>query len=32
MDDTAAQAYIEQFGQETLDRAQRVVKANKVTV
>lgn len=30
-DDTAAQAYVEQFAQETLDRAQRVVKANKVT-
>lgn len=31
-DDTAAQFYIEQFAQETLDRAQRVVKANKVTL
>ncbi|KAH8905767.1 DUF605-domain-containing protein [Coniochaeta sp. PMI_546] len=30
-DDTAGQAYIEQFAQETLDRAERVVKANKVT-
>lgn len=30
-DDTAAQAYIEQFAQETLDRAERVIKANKVT-
>ncbi|CAK7262758.1 hypothetical protein SEPCBS119000_000146 [Sporothrix epigloea] len=30
-DDTAGQFYIEQFAQETLDRAQRVVKANKVT-
>lgn len=32
MDDTAAQAYIEQFAQETLDRAERVIKANKVTL
>lgn len=31
MDDTAAQAYVEQFAQETLDRAERVIKANKVT-
>ncbi|CAK7272653.1 hypothetical protein SEPCBS57363_005238 [Sporothrix epigloea] len=31
-DDTAGQFYIEQFAQETLDRAQRVVKANKVTL
>ncbi len=30
-DDAAGQAYVEQFAQETLDRAQRVVKANKVT-
>ncbi|KAL1843850.1 hypothetical protein VTJ49DRAFT_7201 [Mycothermus thermophilus] len=30
-DDTAAQAYVEQFAQETLDRAERVVKANRVT-
>lgn len=30
-DDTAGQAYIEQFAQETLDRAERVVKADKVT-
>jgi len=30
-DDTAGQAYIEQFAQETLDRAERVVRANKVT-
>lgn len=30
-DDAAAQAYIEQFAQETLDRAERVIKANKVT-
>jgi len=30
-DDTAGQAYVEQFAQETLDRAERVVKANKVT-
>ncbi|KAK5658966.1 hypothetical protein OQA88_1784 [Cercophora sp. LCS_1] len=31
IDDTAGQAYVEQFAQETLDRAERVVKANKVT-
>ncbi|KAM7188448.1 vacuolar protein sorting-associated protein vts1 [Naviculisporaceae sp. PSN 640] len=31
LDDTAGQAYVEQFAQETLDRAERVVKANKVT-
>ena len=31
MDDATAQAYIEQFAQETLDRAERVIKANKVT-
>ncbi|KAK4167181.1 vacuolar protein sorting-associated protein vts1 [Cladorrhinum sp. PSN259] len=30
-DDTTSQAYVEQFAQETLDRAERVVKANKVT-
>ncbi|ROW04794.1 hypothetical protein VMCG_04910 [Cytospora schulzeri] len=30
-DDATAQAYIEQFAQETLDRAERVIKANKVT-
>jgi len=30
-DDAAGQAYVEQFAQETLDRAERVVKANKVT-
>ncbi|KAK4200088.1 putative vacuolar protein sorting-associated protein [Triangularia verruculosa] len=30
-DDVASQAYVEQFAQETLDRAERVVKANKVT-
>lgn len=30
-DDTAAQAYVEQFAQETLDRAERVIRANKVT-
>ncbi|KAH8901024.1 DUF605-domain-containing protein [Thozetella sp. PMI_491] len=30
-DDVAGQAYVEQFAQETLDRAERVVKANKVT-
>ncbi|KAK0734652.1 Vta1 like-domain-containing protein [Lasiosphaeria miniovina] len=31
LDDAAGQAYVEQFAQETLDRAERVVKANKVT-
>ncbi|KAL1864573.1 hypothetical protein Daus18300_007588 [Diaporthe australafricana] len=31
MDDATAQAYIEQFAQETLDRAERVIKAGKVT-
>ncbi|KAH6619361.1 Vta1 like-domain-containing protein [Chaetomium sp. MPI-SDFR-AT-0129] len=31
IDDTAGQAYVEQFAQETLDRAERVVKANRVT-
>lgn len=31
IDDAAGQAYIEQFAQETLDRAERVVRANKVT-
>ncbi|KAL2143137.1 hypothetical protein VTI28DRAFT_284 [Corynascus sepedonium] len=30
-DDAAGQAYVEQFAQETLDRAQRVVKAGRVT-
>ncbi|KAK4129115.1 DUF605-domain-containing protein [Parathielavia appendiculata] len=30
-DDAAGQAYVEQFAQETLDRAERVVKANRVT-
>ncbi|KAK0630278.1 Vta1 like-domain-containing protein [Bombardia bombarda] len=31
LDDAAGQAYVEQFAQETLDRAERVVKANRVT-
>ncbi|KAK3393313.1 Vta1 like-domain-containing protein [Podospora didyma] len=31
LDDTAGQAYVEQFAQETLDRAEKVVKANRVT-
>ncbi|KAK0632679.1 Vta1 like-domain-containing protein [Immersiella caudata] len=31
LDDAAGQAYVEQFAQETLDRAERVIKANKVT-
>lgn len=31
VDDVAGQAYVEQFAQETFDRAQRAVKANKVT-
>jgi vacuolar protein sorting-associated protein VTA1 len=30
-DDAAAQAYVEQFAQETLDRAERVIRANRVT-
>ncbi|KAK3300637.1 Vta1 like-domain-containing protein [Chaetomium fimeti] len=30
-DDLAGQAYVEQFAQETLDRAERVVNANRVT-
>lgn len=32
MDDVAAQAYVEQFAQETLDRAEKVIRANKVTL
>ncbi|CAN8101565.1 unnamed protein product [Discula destructiva] len=32
VDDAAAQAYLEQFAQETLDRAEKVIKANKVTL
>ena len=31
MDDTAGQAYVEQFALETFMRADRTVKANKVT-
>lgn len=31
MDDVAGQAYVEQFGLETFQRADRAVKANKVT-
>ncbi|KAI0203568.1 Vta1 like-domain-containing protein [Astrocystis sublimbata] len=31
LDDVAGQAYIEQFAQETFDRALRTLKANKVT-
>jgi vacuolar protein sorting-associated protein VTA1 len=31
IDDTAGQAYVEQFGLETFERAERAVKANKVT-
>lgn len=30
-DDLAGQAYVEQFAQETFDRAQRTLKADKVT-
>ncbi|SPQ18443.1 9aa4dbfc-c348-4341-8ade-b453861e1da3 [Thermothielavioides terrestris] len=30
-DDAAGQAYVEQFAQETLDRAERAVRANRVT-
>ena len=31
MDDTAGQAYCEQFGMEIFSRADRAVEANKVT-
>ena len=31
MDDTAGQAYVEQFALETFERAERAVQANKVT-
>ena len=31
IDDTAGQAYVEQFGLETFERAERAVQANKVT-
>lgn len=31
IDDTAGQAYVEQFGLETFERADRAVQANKVT-
>lgn len=31
LDDVAGQAYVEQFAQETFDRALRPLKANKVT-
>lgn len=31
VDDTAGQAYVEQFGLETFERADRTVQANKVT-
>ncbi|RFU76148.1 hypothetical protein TARUN_6090 [Trichoderma arundinaceum] len=31
MDNTTGQAYVEQFAQETFDRAERTMKANKVT-
>jgi vacuolar protein sorting-associated protein VTA1 len=31
MDDVAGQAYVEQFAQDMFDRAQRPLKANKVT-
>ncbi|KAF4806846.1 Vacuolar protein sorting-associated protein VTA1-like protein [Colletotrichum siamense] len=30
-DDTVGQAYVEQFAQETFDRAEKVMRANKVT-
>jgi Vta1 like len=30
-DDAAGQAYVEQFGLETFERADRAVRANKVT-
>ena len=31
VDDTAGQAYVEQFAQQTLDRGEKVLRANKVT-
>jgi vacuolar protein sorting-associated protein VTA1 len=31
VDDTAGQAYVEQFALETFQRAERAVQANKVT-
>ena len=31
LDDNEGRAYVEQFAQETLDRAMRPLKANKVT-
>jgi vacuolar protein sorting-associated protein VTA1 len=31
VDDTAGQAYVEQFALETFNRADRAVQANKVT-
>jgi len=31
IDDAAGQAYVEQFGLETFERADRAVRANKVT-
>lgn len=31
VDNTAGQAYVEQFAQETFDRAERTLRANKVS-
>ena len=31
IDDTAGQAYVEQFAQQTFDRCEKVLQANKVT-
>lgn len=31
VDDTAGQAYVEQFAQQTFDRGEKVLRANKVT-
>lgn len=31
IDNTAGQAYVEQFAQQTFDRAERTLRANKVT-
>ena len=30
-DDTAGQAYVEQFAQQTFDRGEKVLRADKVT-
>lgn len=31
VDDTAGQAYVEQFAQQTFDRGEKVLRADKVT-